>query len=119
MARTALAPIRVTTDGIDPAAVDTAANLADGNSFTWAKGRLLWVANGDDTPLTVTVVTPVTVGRAALAVADATVTVPAGGQRLCGPFGPEFRRADGSVHVDYTGADASVTVAVLDAGPAE
>lgn len=115
MARTALTPVTITEAGIDLTDVDTAAELADGNSFPWAAHRLLYIANADDSSLTATIPTPVTVGRSGLAVADTTITVPAGEARLAGPFGPEHRQADGSVHVNYSGADASVTVAVLDA----
>jgi hypothetical protein len=118
MARTAVTATRLTAAGIDPGDVDAAANLADGNSFAWTPNALLYVDNGDDSELTVTVVTPATVGRGALAIADTTITVPAGEYRLAGPFGGEHVQTDGSVHVNYSGADASVTVAVLDAARA-
>src|SRR5690554_6363150 len=115
MARTALTPVTIAESGTDLADVATAAELTDGNSFPWAAHRLLYVVNGDDTGLTVTVPTPVTVGRSELAVADTTITVPAGEARLAGPFGSEHRQADGSVHLNYSGPDEAVTVAVLDA----
>jgi hypothetical protein len=115
MARTAITPTGVGAAGVVLADVDTAAELTDGNSFPWARGRHLYVANGDVTELTVTVQTPATVGAGALAVADATFTVAAGAARLLPALGIEFRRAsDGAVWVDYAGASASVTVAVLD-----
>src|SRR5262245_50566607 len=114
MARTALTATTVTEAGIDPTAVDVAANLTDGNSFVWAPHRVVFVANGDDTTLTVSVPMPGTVGRSALAIADVSGTVSAAGYKVLGPFGPEFRQADGSVYLNYSGADASVTVAVLD-----
>jgi len=115
MARTALTPTTIAIDGTDLTAVDTAAELTDGNSFPWNQHRLLYVANGDDSDLTVTVATPGTIGRGSLAISDLTITVGAGKAKVAGPFGAEFRQSDGSVHVDYSGADASVTVAVLDA----
>ncbi|MFI7014389.1 hypothetical protein [Streptomyces sp. NPDC050164] len=114
MARTAIAATAVGAAGVDPGGVAVAAELTDGNSFTWTRSRHLYVVNGDATPLTVTVQTPGTVGGQALAVADAEFTVPAGGDLLLPELGPEFRRPDGSVWIDYAGADASVTVAVLD-----
>lgn len=116
MARTALTPTVLTQAGINPEAVDVAAELTDGNSFAWSDRRLLFVRNGDDASLTVTVPTPGTVGRGALTIADTTITIPAGEYRLAGPFGTEHRQSDGSVHVNYAGTTpTSVTVAVLDA----
>lgn len=117
MARTPLpAPTRLLVAGIDPTDVDTAAELTDGNSFPFADHRLLFVLNGDDAALTVTFPTPATVGREALAVADATCVIPAGEYRLCGPFGPEHIQSDGTVHVNYAGTTPTgVMVAVLDA----
>lgn len=95
--------------------VTVAAELVDGNAFPWSRTRRLYVANGDDVALTVTVQTPVTVGARALAVADEEFTIPAGEALLLPRLGPEFRRsADGAVWVDYDGPDAAVTVAVLD-----
>lgn len=120
MPRTAMAaPTRLTVAGIDPEAVDANADLVNGNTFPWGRYRLLYVNNASATPLTVTVVTPGTVGRAALAVADATITVAAGVAKVAGPFGPEFRQADGTVAVDYSGPTSLVTVAALDANPSE
>lgn len=116
MARTALTATALTETGIDPTDVDTAAELTDGNSFAWGTHRVLFVLNGDDASLTVTVPTPVTVGRGGLAVADTTITIPAGEYRLAGPFGVEHRQADGSVWINYAGTTPTgVMVAVLDA----
>ncbi|MGS2641684.1 hypothetical protein [Streptosporangium sp. G12] len=115
MARTALTPVPSSEDGIDLLAVDTVAELTDGNSFPWAAHRRVWILNGDDAALTVTFPTPGTVGRGNRAIADGSGSVPAGAHRLFGPFGPEFRQADGSVWINYTGTTPSaVTVAVLD-----
>lgn len=107
MARTLLDPVSGTTTAIDPTDEAGTAELTDGNSYEWAERRYLWVVNGDDSALTVTVQTPGTVGPQELAVADAEFTVPAGEARLLPRLGREFRR-------DYSGADASVTVAALD-----
>ena len=116
MARSTVTPTTVTEAGIDPAAVAVAANTTDGDAFAWRAHRLLYVANGDDAEITVTIATPATVGRSALAVADQSVTIAAAGAKVMGPFGAEYRQSDGTVHVDYTGTTiASVTVAVLDA----
>lgn len=115
MARTALTATACTEDGIDLAAVDTAAELTDGNSFTWAPHRVVWVLNGDDAALTVTIPTPGTVGRGARAIADASGSVAAGAHKLFGPFGSEFVQTDGTVHLNYAGTTPTgVTVAVVD-----
>ena len=114
MARTALPVTPVPAAGLNLAAGGTAVNFIDGNSFPWAADRCLYVTNGDTTPLTVTVQTPGTVGSLALAVADAPFTVPASASRLLPVLGSEFRRPDGSVWVDWTGADAAVTCTVVE-----
>jgi alkylation response protein AidB-like acyl-CoA dehydrogenase len=115
MARTALTAVASSEAGIDLTAVDTAAEVTDGNSFVWTKDRRVWILNGDDASITVTFPTPVTVGRSALAVADTSGTISAGAHKLFGPFGPEYRQADGTVHINYAGTTPTgVTVAVLD-----
>lgn len=115
MARTALTAVASSEAGIDLTAVDTAAEVTDGNSFAWTKDRKVWILNGDDASITVTFPTPGTVGRSALAIADQSGTIAAAGHKLFGPFGPEYRQADGSVWINYAGTTpVSVTVAVLD-----
>ncbi|MEO3860877.1 hypothetical protein [Acrocarpospora sp. B8E8] len=114
MARTLIAPTALTLAGIDPGDVDVAAELTDGNSFAWREGVIFYCLNGDDAALTLTFPTPVTVGSGALAVADSTVTIPAGEYRLIKGFGPEHRQADGTVHVNYAGTTPTgVMVAVF------
>jgi hypothetical protein len=114
MARALVAATAVPGGGLVLEDTAVAAELTDGNSFVWGPRRRLYVANGDATDLTVTLQTPATVGLSGLAVADATVTVPAGKSLLLRPLGTEYRRPDGAVWMDYSGAAASVTVAVLD-----
>lgn len=118
MARTAItASTTLTEAGIDPLAVDTAIEATDGNSFPWKANRLLFVNNGDDASVTPTFLTPGTVGRQNLAIPDfAADACPASEWRIYGPFGPEFRQADGSVYVNWGGTTITgVTAAVLDA----
>lgn len=105
---------RLVEAGIDPTDIDLAANLTDGNSFPWAKNRLLFVLNGDTTTLTCTFPVPGTVGPG-LTVSSASGTVATTKYKLFGPFDPIFQQDDGTVFVNYSGADASVTVALLDA----
>lgn len=115
MARTSLTATSCTEDGIDLSAVDVAAEVTDGNSFTWAPHRVVWVLNGDDASITVTIPTPGTVGRGSRAIGDASGTIAAGAHKLFGPFGSEFVQTDGKVYVNYAGTTpTSVTVAVLD-----
>lgn len=115
MARAALTAVASSESGVDLDAVDAAAEITDGNSFTWTPGRRFYVYNGDDAALDVTFVTAATVGRSSRPVDDLEVTMSAGTRRIFGPFGPEFRRPDGTVHVDYSGTTpAGVMVAALD-----
>lgn len=106
MARTSLTPQQATTAGLNP---NLTAPTPDGDVFD--AGRvLLWVANGDDQPVTVTAVTPTTTGGQA--VADAGGSVPAGQLRLFGPFprylfGQPFGAADeGRIYVNYSSIDS-------------
>lgn len=105
MARTDLAVQRVTRSGLDPAY--EAANV-DGHAVTNDGRTILHVKNGDTVAHSVTVVTPKQVHG--LDVADLVVSVPAGGERLFGPFPPvTFGRV---ADVDYD-AVTGVTVAAF------
>lgn len=115
MARTALTAVAASESGVDLDAVDTAAEVTDGNSFVWTPTRRFYVNNGDDASLTVTFQTAATVGASALAVDDKAVVMTTGQRKVFGPFGAEYRRTDGTVWVDYSGTTpAGVMVAVLD-----
>lgn len=113
MARQSPAVQRITLPGLAPAL--TAPN-SDGDILP-AGQVALWVKNGAGAPITVTVQTPGTV--AGLAIADATVSVPAAGERMLGPFPTSVfaQPADAGVGalgvlVDYSSV-TSVTRAVL------
>jgi|SRR5215217_3615713 len=77
---------------------------------------MLYVLNGSGAPITVTVQTPLTVDG--LDVADLTVTVPAAGFRIIGPFpvgtfGRAYGDANaGRAYVDYSSV-TSVTRGVI------
>lgn len=104
MARTALTTITRTSPlGTDYTAIDVAADTTNGNSVVWTDDLILYVLNGDDASITVTIPTPGTVGRAALAITDVVVTIAAAGVRLIGPFGRECVQADGTISIDFTG----------------
>lgn len=115
MARTLLTPVASSEAGIDPTAVDVAAELTDGNSFMWEAHRKVFILNGDDAALTPTFPTPGTIGRSSLAIADQSGTIAAGAYKIFGPFGPEYKQSDGTVHINYAGTTpTAVTVAVLE-----
>lgn len=116
MAREQLTTItRGTPAGLDVTAIDVAAQTTDGNSFVWGPNRAVYVLNGDDASITVTIPTPGTVGAGALAIADQDVTIAVGASKLIGPFGREFVQSTGLVHIDYAGTTITgVMAAVLD-----
>lgn len=115
MARQPLTATELSPTGTSPGAVDSAAEITDGNSFTYKAHRFLYVLNGDDASLTVTIPTPGTIGRGALTISDTSVAIPAGEYRLI-PVGLEHRQPDGTVHVNYAGTTPTgVMVAALDA----
>lgn len=106
MARVEITAQDVTVAGLAPTLT---APTADGDRFD--AGRvMLYVANGDDTNMTVTAVTPGTV--VGLSITDAAVLVPAGQFRLIGPFPRHaFGRSmgqdnAGQVYVDYSAVDS-------------
>jgi hypothetical protein len=106
--------VELSTAGTSPAAIDVPAEVTDGNFFTYKAHRCVYVLNGDDASLTVTIPTPGTIGRGALAISDTAVVIPAGEYRLI-PFGLEHRQPDSTVHLNYAGTTPTgVMVAVLD-----
>lgn len=100
---------RVDMTGLDPA---FAAASAGGDEFVNSGRAVLYVKNGDATDKTVTVdsQTPCNQGFDH----DVQVTVPAGGERIIGPFPKNrFDDASGKVQITYSDVTA-VTVAVLE-----
>lgn len=108
MTRTSLSYQQIVRTGLEEtyAAVDA----SNGNQFQNDGRMFLLVKNGGGAPITVTITTPTTVDG--LAVADQTVTVTNGEQRMIGPFPPNLYNTDGYVYVDYS-SGTSVTAAVL------
>ena len=108
MARTSLTVQDVERSGLEPSYAS--ANV-DGNSFANNGRVILHAKNGSGGAITVTVKTPGTVDG--LAVADRTVSVPAGEERMIGVFPPaDYNQSDGDVYIDYSGV-TSLTVAAL------
>jgi hypothetical protein len=110
MARTALSVQEIVRTGLDPSY--EAANT-DGESVANDGRTFVHVDNASGGSINVTVVHPGTVDG--LAVADLVVAVPAGEDRMIGPFPARFNQTGsdaGKLYVDFS-AVASVTVAAL------
>ena len=106
----------VSRDGVDPAPV--AADAA-GDEFTNTGKEFLYVENSGAGSIVITITTQQTVDG--LAVPDRTVTIPAGGIRLIGPFpGTIYNRSAAERVVDVesdTPADTLIRVLSLTASP--
>lgn len=108
MARTTVSASQISRTA---AALSAAAANVDGHAVTWRETLFFYVANGGGSSITATVPTPGTVDG--LAIADLTVTVPAGQNRLFGPFPADYyRQSDSTVHINFSGV-TSVTFAAL------
>ncbi len=110
MARTALTVTRITrtANGYSETAGLVAVDQPNGNSFANTGREFLIVDNGtDDTALTVTILSPVTVDG--LAVTDLAATVALGVRRIIGPFPPSVYGSE--VSVDWSsGTDIKACV---------
>lgn len=101
-----------------PSAAGTYAPVAaeaGGDSFPNTGVEFFYIKNGDASPKTVTFDSPGTCsfGLAANAAHDLAVTVPAGEEKLIGPFATaRFNDANNRVQVTYS-AVTSVTVAAV------
>lgn len=84
-----------------------------GDTFVNDGRSMLYVKNGDASPITVTITTPLTL-RGGIAVDDPVTTVPATSEEIIGPFDPTLFNAAGGagVSVAYS-AVTTVTVAVI------
>jgi hypothetical protein len=105
-----LNPQKITRAGLNPA---YAAAGAGGDEFVPDSDTYLHVKNGAGVPQTVTVVTPGEAFEGA-AIADIAVAVPAGGERIIGPF-PADDFADpsnGRADITYSGV-VTLTIAVI------
>jgi hypothetical protein len=114
MARTLIALQVVATTGLAP--TYGAVDQPNGNYFDNLAGdRCLHVKNASGGGLTVTIQTPATMDGEP--VAELAVSVPAGQERMIGPFSKRtFNQADGSVYVDWS-TGGSITAAALKVTP--
>lgn len=104
-----LATQQISIGGITPAYVACAAG---GDEFTADDHEFIHVKNGAGAPQTVTIVTPNT-AAGGLAVADDAIVIPAGQERMIGPFSrSDFQGSDGLAAITYS-AVVSLTIAVL------
>ncbi len=108
MARQSLSVQDIERSGLEPSYSSAA---GDGHSFQNNGRVFVHVKNDDGSSKTITIQTPGTVDG--LAVADRTVDIPAGEERMIGPFSPgQYNQSDDTVYVDYS-ATTSVTIAAL------
>lgn len=103
-----LTSITPTFAGINLAPVAAAAG---GDKFLNDGNTLLYIKNGGGSSINATVAAPGTPGG--LTLTPPVVAVPAGGEKILGPFDPKyFNDASGFVNLTYSGV-TSVTVAVI------
>lgn len=87
---------------------------AGGDQFANSSAQFIHVKNADASSHTVTIVTQTTVDT--LAVADRAVAIPAGEERLIGPFGAStYNDGSGNVQLTYD-AVTNLTIAVFTHG---
>lgn len=111
MARADISVQLIDRSGLEPSYT---AATADGEKFVNNGRVFIHVKNGDASQHTVTVQTPGTVDG--LDVAERTVDIPAGEERIIGPFPPgHYNQADGKVYIDYD-AVTSITLAAIRLG---
>lgn len=109
MARTALTVQTISRSGIAPSYAS--GDAANGHQFSNNGKTFLHVKNGGGSSITVTIQTPGSVDG--LAVADRTVTVANGAEKMIGPFPTTtYNQSGGLVYVDLS-ADTSVTLAAF------
>jgi hypothetical protein len=105
-----LATQNITRAGVAPTYVAAAGG---GDTFTPDDRTYIHVKNASGGAITVTVVTPAVV-IPDMAIADTAVSVPAAGERILGPFPPQYYAdpADGLADITYSGV-TSLTVGVF------
>ena len=97
--------------GLEPSYASCAGG---GDEFANTGKQVIHVKNGDVASKTVTIVTQSTVDD--LAVADRDVTIPAGEERIIGPFSTDFYNDSSDLAQLTYDAVTSLTIAVLELG---
>lgn len=100
----------VTSSGVSPSYASAASG---GDKFPWSEHAFVHVKNGDASSHTVTIPSQYSTLPPGQQSKDLTVSVPAGGEKIIGPFyGPAFKDSNGDVILNYS-AVTSVTVGVF------
>lgn len=105
-----MALLSAQSPGISGAAVTYVAAAAGGDSFAAGPTSVAHVKNGGGASITVTINSRVNCNQGFDH--DLVVTVPAGGERLIGPFDTRFWNVDNEIPLTYS-AVTSVTVAAI------
>lgn len=101
----------VTPSGKTPSYASAAAG---GDKFPWSEHAFIHVKNGDASSHTVTVASQYSTLPPGQQSKDLTVSVPAGGEKIIGPFyKAAFQDSDGNVNLSYD-AVTSVTVGAFE-----
>jgi archaellum component FlaG (FlaF/FlaG flagellin family) len=114
MARTNITKTAHSRGGAQPAMVAVDASAApNGMMYDWTATAEVVVRNTDTNPHTMTVQIPVLVDGQA--VTAKTVTIPASTvvAVVGGPYGAEYRQADGKVYLNFDAA-TGMTIGVMD-----
>ena len=105
MARDILTVQEIVRTGLNPSL--SAGDSANGHEFVNDGKTYVEVVNGGGSPIVVTIPTPGSIDG--LAIADRTVSVPAGETRKIGPFPNTYNQSGGLVYIDLDD-DTSVTL---------
>lgn len=101
----------VSRSGLNPSFSGAASG---GDEFPWSTRAVLYVKNGDSASHTVTVASQISSSPQGLTSDDLSVDVPAGEDRVIGPFSERaWADSDGNVQVSYDDT-TSVEVAVIE-----
>ncbi|SER95361.1 hypothetical protein SAMN05216188_11860 [Lentzea xinjiangensis] len=113
MARTLIGKLTTTRAGAEPAMTNVDATASpDGMYFPWTPtARLLVKTGGTATNVTIDVATQVDGLDVTDRVVAVAATTPVG--EFIGPFGPEYKHADGNVRVNFSSA-TNATCCIID-----
>ena len=110
MARGVVTVQETSRDGLTPTYV--AADATNGHEFTGSQKEVIHVKNGNASDVVMTVVTNMT--QDGLAVADKTITIPAGEERICGAWLKSVYHGPSASLVQFDfDIDTSVTFSVF------
>ena len=110
MARGVVTVQETDRDGLSPTYV--AADATDGHEFTGSQNEVIHVKNANASAVTMTIITNMT--QDGLAVADKTISIPAGEERICGAWLSSVYHGSSAslVQFDFS-IDPSITFSVF------